>query len=147
MTDELTEMEKRLQTLEDVESIKKLKARYWYCVDNKEWDGIAACYAEDAEFECPRLGKLEGGRIIAGVLRKVMKNIQTAHHGHCPEIEITGEGTATGRWTFNDYVKTKDNGFFRGYGYYKDEYIRVDGSWKIRSSRIRYLIEEDALTR
>lgn len=29
------ELELRLGVLEDVEAIKKLKARYWRCVDNK----------------------------------------------------------------------------------------------------------------
>ena len=32
----------------------------------------------------------------------------TTHHGHMPEIEITGDGTARGVWAMFDYVLYQD---------------------------------------
>ena len=31
--------------------------------------------------------------------------VRTCHHGHMPEIEITGDGTARGIWAMSDYVE------------------------------------------
>jgi ketosteroid isomerase-like protein len=67
MTSSLSDLERRIQTLEDTEEIKKLKARYWYYVDNKQWDNLADCYVEDVVFESPQLGKMEGRDFIARV--------------------------------------------------------------------------------
>ena len=33
-----TDLEKRVRVLEDVEAIKKVKAKYWYCLERKLWD-------------------------------------------------------------------------------------------------------------
>ena len=46
MTDK-KDLESRLAALEDIEAIKKLKARYLRCVDNRLWDEMNECFAED----------------------------------------------------------------------------------------------------
>ena len=43
-----SELERRIQALEDVEAIKRLKHRYWRCLDLKLWDELAGCFAPDA---------------------------------------------------------------------------------------------------
>jgi len=43
-----TDLEKRIRILEDVEAIKKLKARYWYCLEHKLWDELRDVFTEDA---------------------------------------------------------------------------------------------------
>ena len=67
------------QALEDIEAIKKLKARYWNSVDGKRWEQLSECLTEDFEFENPHLGKMEGRSFVVGVLKKVMKTATTAH--------------------------------------------------------------------
>ncbi len=141
----LLDLEQRIQTLEDVEAIKKLKAKYWFCVDNKQWDSLADCYAENVVFESPQFGRMEGRNYIIKVLKRAMKSVKTAHQGHNPDIEIGSETSATGRWMLNDQVGTSENGYFKGYGYYDDEYVKVDGKWKIQKTKLAYIFEESTL--
>ena len=64
----------------------------------------------------------------------------TVHHGHMPEIEITGPDTATGTWAMFDYVEWPAGADgtrvgLHGYGHYHERYVRDDG-WRIASSRL-----------
>src|SRR5262249_7061665 len=49
--DRTSELERRIQALEDVEAIKQLKHRYWRCLDLKLWDELAGCFTQDAHVE------------------------------------------------------------------------------------------------
>ncbi|MBN2099971.1 MAG: nuclear transport factor 2 family protein, partial [Dehalococcoidia bacterium] len=42
------DIEARVRRLEDIEAIKKLKARYWRCVDRKLWAEMAEVFTEEA---------------------------------------------------------------------------------------------------
>ncbi len=84
----LADLEKKIRVLEDIEAIKRLKARYWNSVDTKQWDDLADCYSEDVVFECPYLGEMEGREFIIKVLKRSMKNVKTSHLVHTPYIEI-----------------------------------------------------------
>ena len=57
----LERMERRLQSLEDAEATRNLKARYAaLCDDNYDADRIAGLFAEDAKWDSPGLGRFEG---------------------------------------------------------------------------------------
>jgi uncharacterized protein (TIGR02246 family) len=133
-----------LQTLLDIEEIKQLKARYFRLVDAKDWDAWAQVFAVDAVLEIPEGDLVHRGRdeIVASV-SAVMEQIRTVHHGHMPEIEITGDGTARGVWAMFDYVEWPPQGGrrvgIRGYGHYLEEYVREDGQWRIARSRLERL--------
>ncbi|MGH7917200.1 MAG: nuclear transport factor 2 family protein, partial [Candidatus Binataceae bacterium] len=54
-------LEERVRVLEDIESIKRLKARYCAaCDDNYNAEAIAALFTEDAIWDGAGLGKAEG---------------------------------------------------------------------------------------
>jgi hypothetical protein len=137
-----SDLEQRIQVLEDIELIKRLKAKYWNSVDNKQWEALADCLTEDFQFDSPQLGAMEGRDFIVKVLKRAMKNVTTVHQGHNPEIDIDGPATARGRWALNDRVESPDRGFFSGYGHYVDEYFKENGGWKIKKSKYTYLIEQ-----
>ena len=44
----LGEIEARVRKLEDIEAIKKLKAKYWRCVDRKLWGEMTEVFTEEA---------------------------------------------------------------------------------------------------
>jgi uncharacterized protein (TIGR02246 family) len=122
-----------LERLVDIEDIKQLKARYFRCLDTKDWDGFASVFTADAALEAE--GNVREGRDnIVGFIAKVLDGVVSVHHGHMPEITITGPDTATGLWAMFDYltVPTEPPTGFRGYGHYTEEYVRDDGDWRIK---------------
>lgn len=141
---DLSELERRIQVLEDIEAIKRLKAKYWNSVDNKQWETLAECYAEDMAFDDAHFGRMEGRDYIVKVLKRAMRNIKTSHQGHNPEIEIISDTTAKGRWALNDRVETPDGKYMKGYGIYEDEYKKIKGHWQIKSSKLTYMFQENS---
>ena len=135
-----------LQRLVDIEEIKRLKARYFRTLDRKEWDGFGLVFATDGRMEVPE-GEVDvrGREEIKAFISKTLDGVRTVHHGHMPEIEVTGPDTARGIWAMFDYVEfpTPEGGDrfgLRGYGHYTEEYVREDGEWRIKHlhlSRIR----------
>ena len=130
----MSETDEALQRLLDVEAIKQLKARYFRFLDTKDWDGLAEVFTADAVMDAD--GFVEHGRAeILAFLPKVLDGVVTTHHGHMPEIAITGPDTATGIWAMFDYLtfpgEPPPTGL-RGYGHYHEEYVREPEGWRIR---------------
>jgi uncharacterized protein (TIGR02246 family) len=134
-----------LQRLLDLEEIKGLKARYFRTLDQKDWNGFAQVFARDAVLEVPEANMVQRGRdAIAASVSKVVSGARTVHHGHMPEIELTGPDTARGTWAMFDYVEwpaseTKRRTGLQGYGHYREEYVREDGQWRIARLRLERL--------
>jgi hypothetical protein len=59
-------VEARLRVLEDIEEIRKLKARY--CDDSHNPDTLGPLFAEDAVWEASRVGRAEGREAIKTLL-------------------------------------------------------------------------------
>jgi SnoaL-like domain len=142
VTDLHTDM---LQRLLDIEEIKQLKARYFRHMDWKEWDDWGQVFAVDARLEVPEADMVVDGRdnIVAAVSTALTGAI-TCHHGHMPEIEVTGADRARGTWAMFDYVdwpagETNPRFGLHGYGHYIEEYVRADGAWRIARSHLRRL--------
>ena len=55
-----TDIERRLQALEDIEAIKKLKIRYCHCADAQDHPGFASLFTEDAVWEGVAFGPPKG---------------------------------------------------------------------------------------
>ena len=138
--DELKELRARIRVLEETEAIKQLKARYLRCVDKKLWDEWADCFVEDATMDTPPIGKLQGKREIVKVISEAIGTIRTIHQVHSPEIEITGDTTAKGKWSLNDHtVDERSKTTSTGFGLHEDEYVKETGQWKVKSSKLTRL--------
>ncbi|MCG8590870.1 MAG: nuclear transport factor 2 family protein [Proteobacteria bacterium] len=132
--------------LEAIEAIKQLKYKYMRCLDTKRWDEIAECFTPDAEAAYSG-GKysFEGRDAIVQFLRDAMgsDSFLSSHQVHHPEIRFTSDTEATGTWALQDVVI--DQRFeitIRGAAFYEDEYVCVDGEWKIRRTGYTRLYEE-----
>ena len=134
-----------LQRLVDIEEIKQLKARYFRAIDTKQWDDFGEVFTTDARLEVPEADMVVDGRaeIVASV-SGALTGATTVHHGHMPEIELTGPDTARGTWAMFDYVEWDvgegaDRVGLQGYGHYREDYAREDGRWRIARSRLERL--------
>jgi len=143
-----------IQELVEIEAIKKLKARYQRAVDTKDWDLMRSVLAPNARsVYSDGRHAFEGREAIVGFLSdpKGLGNtaIQSMHHAHTPEIEITGETTARGKWYLEDFVVSAlpndwaPNGtVMHGTGIYIDEYVKIDGQWLIQQTGYERIFED-----
>jgi hypothetical protein len=133
-------------SLEDVEEIKQLKARYFRFLDTKQWDQLRRQFTDDCRFDGTSRPYSGPDAFVAGT-RERLEDAVTVHQGHMPEIVITGERTARGIWAMFDWVEFHEerdvgrglNRGFTGYGHYEEEYRKEDGRWKISFLRLTRL--------
>jgi len=129
-------------TLNEIEDIRRLKARYFRTMDQKDWDAWGQVFAAEAVMEVPEVDVVLTGRdAIVKFVSRALATAQTVHHGHMPEIDVTGPDTATGIWAMSDYVEWPaseggERSGLRGHGHYYEEYVREDGAWRIARTRL-----------
>jgi len=127
--------------MDDLEAIKQLKARYFRTMDTKQWDEMRAVFTDDVTVDTTA----SGGGVVTGAeefmvfLRETLGDVTTVHHGHMPEIEVTGDTTAVGTWALQDILIWPNGMRLDGYGHYRETYEKVDGDWKIASSTLTRL--------
>jgi len=142
---ELEELKARIRVLEDIEAIRRLRHKYFRCLDGKLWDEIAECFTEDVRTsyfngEIKTNGR---GELLNFFKTGLTDALLAMHHGHHPEIEITSESTAKGMWCLYNYLIDKEhNRGQRVGGIYQDEYVRQNGQWKMKSIVCNQLFQE-----
>jgi len=126
--------------LEEIEAIKQLKARYFRLMDTQQWDEFGDVFTEDATLAAsPSPGETFRGRQeIVQRVSAALRGATTVHHGHMPEISLTGEDTATGIWAMYDFVDLPQL-VLHGFGHYHEDYAKQRGAWRIRRSRLTRL--------
>jgi uncharacterized protein (TIGR02246 family) len=135
------------ERLAAIEDIKQLKARYFRCMDTKDWGGFAEVFAMDAVMDVSEemgaeIGITRGRREIAEFVHGAVDDVVTVHHGHMPEIDVTSPTTATGVWAMEDMLRGPPGGplhEMHGFGHYHETYEKLDGQWLIKSLRLTRL--------
>jgi uncharacterized protein (TIGR02246 family) len=132
-----------------IEEIRALKARYFRCMDTKDWDGFAGVFAADATLDVSgEMGAGATGGFIAGrdeivaFVRGAIDDVTTAHHGHTPEIDVASPTTATGIWAMEDSLRWPEGGpvsTLHGWGHYHETYVQRDDRWFIASTKLTRL--------
>ena len=135
-----------------VEEIKRLKARYFRCLDTKDWAGLETVFLPDALIDTSEANTIRGEPppdpewTIAGPrpwidkLAPVLEGVLTVHHGHMPEIEILAPGAARGIWAMEDRLNWSGGvRTIQGYGHYHETYALKDGAWRIKSMKLTRL--------
>lgn len=147
----------RGESLWHIEAIRQLKARYFRCLDSKDWEGYAKVFTDDAKLDVSddtaiaaafasvsvadlqqTMADVIGGRKIAEFVSTSIAGARTVHHGHTSEIEIVAPDEATGIWAMADIVE-QANSMLRGEGHYRERYRQVDGEWRIAALRLTRL--------
>jgi len=151
-------VEERIQVLEDIEDIRKLKARYCAgCDDDHNPETLAALWTEDGSWEATGMGKWEGRARVKEfmtIMRTSGRLRNSAHNVFNPIINVDGD-RATGHWRllmlYTGNVPDGGVQFFRIIGWYKEEYVRQDGTWLFQSlyceveENAPYSVEDDRI--
>jgi hypothetical protein len=135
-----------MSDLHEIEAIKRLKYKYVRCLDQKRWDELAETLAEDATAAySDGQYSFNGREQILRFLREALgpSNMICSHRVHQPEIDLTGADSAVGVWALDDVViETKSQITIRGSAFYRDEYVKVGGEWRIKSTGYSRIYEE-----
>lgn len=137
-----------IERLLAIEEIKRLKARYFYAFDHKDWTmWREQVFAPDGRLEVPEADfAVEGiDTMIAWLIQQAADQV-SVHHGHTPDIEILSDTTAKGVWAMEDRLyRSKEhplNGdvsYLHGFGHYHETYVKLDRGWRIQSTRLTRL--------
>ena len=136
----------RIQALEDMETIRRLKYRYFRAIDTADITLLATLITED--FSANYKGGtyhwvVEGKANFLAAIKAGFHNRALAQHtGHHPEIDLTSGNTATGLWYLTDsFIHLDSLAVTTGSSLYRDEYVRQEGSWQIRKSSYTRIYE------
>jgi hypothetical protein len=132
-----------VDNLADIEAVKQLKARYFRYMDTRQWSAWRQVFTDDVKVtvestvtRLPSDGVAEpmgdgADAFVKLIGEGLLAGVTTVHHGHMPEITLTGADTATGIWSMEDIVEYPDGRILRGYGHYHEQYRKVGGAWRI----------------
>ena len=142
----MTDLEKRIAQLEDMESIRRLKHYYYcHCVDRAVVGDVQAIgetisrFADGMAIDFTGLPVIEGREPVAAFYSQHVPNFMSwCHHRVMNEvIDIDGD-TATARWYFEcpgNFLEGNPFGLVGSWvvaGRYVEDYVREDGVWKWR---------------
>ncbi|MEA2681948.1 MAG: hypothetical protein QOK05_276 [Chloroflexota bacterium] len=129
-----------LSELTAVRLVSRLKAQYVRLVDLKRWAELEQLFVADFVFQGNESGR--GAAAFIKLVSGQLTDANTVHALHMPEVDIRSPGTASAVWPFEDVIDQRRDGIGllrRGYGHYHDDYLKVDGRWRIKAMRITRL--------
>jgi hypothetical protein len=131
-------------SIEDLEALKQLKARYCRLLDMKQWFEWRKLFAENFVSDTSEAGgrQIEGADEFVSFVRKMLGTRITVHQIHAPEIELTSATTAHGIWALEDIIRFAPGLNLRGYGHYHESYEKFEGQWRFKSSKLTRLRED-----
>ncbi|WP_182378074.1 nuclear transport factor 2 family protein [Nocardioides sp. WS12] len=130
--------------LADIAAITRLKYRYLRCLDTKQWDDFASCFAADATADYNGLVFEDPVQLVDYMRANMGEGVLTMHQAHHPEIDIDPEDpdAASGRWYLHDKVIVDKFRFaLEGGAFYTDRYVRTADGWRIQHTGYRRTFE------
>ena len=124
--------------MDDIQAIIQVKARYGRAADTRDWDLLRTTVTDDYSVDTGA-GPTKGIEAFLERVRGNPEDVMLAHHAVMPEIEVLSPSTATGIWAVHIMARYPDGRTMDGFGHYHDTYAKVDGSWRLRSSRLEWL--------
>jgi hypothetical protein len=140
MEDAMTmNIEERLQNLEDIVEITRLKARYCDAVDCG-WDrplndanGVASLFTPDGVWEAGKYGRAEGREAIRELFKTSLYPF-AFHRISNPSVKVDGD-TATGKWHILVAHIIEGQSVWVG-GVYNDRFVRTEEGWRFKELNV-----------
>lgn len=132
--------------VQDILELERLKALYFYYLDNKKWDAWQSLFTKDARLLVDREDeKGKGVDVTAGMdkvivyVRERLEVTPSVHQGHTPIYTFTSANEAAGIWAMSDIIYYQPDKVLYGYGHYRETYRKEDGVWKFASVHLTRL--------
>ena len=130
-------IQKRLQRLEDAQTIRALLLKYGRLLDKEDFVGYSKLFAQDGVWE-GGIGSAKGPAEIQEMLDKVFGRVPRGQYGGSYHImssimiDVEGDtATSWSRWTW--IIEGKDGKpEMQRSGHYEDSLIRENGQWKFK---------------
>ena len=135
-----------LQALSDFEDIRTLKHRYFRGIDTADMPLLERLFTADIVVDYRGGGyrvRVQGrDDMLLFLANSFHSGAVAMHHGHMPEIRLTGPDTAEGIWYLEDvFINLESRSHTVGTAIYRDSYRREDGQWKIARTEYDRVIE------
>ena len=132
----------RLRRLEDIEAIRRLKARYLNACDQKDRDQVRACFSDgEVAIDTAHLGLFKSADDFVAMYANAAlhAHVLDKHQAGNAEIETIDGSRARGLWCL-DYrnINTRDRTMTLMSVIYHDTYAKIGGEWKISGSRSEF---------
>lgn len=135
-----------LQQLSDLEDIRTLKHRYFRGIDTADMALLETLFTDDVfveyrggDYKVALQGKTN---MLDFLINSFHSGAVAMHHGHMPEISLTGADRAEGIWYLEDiFISLETKSHTIGSAIYRDVYRREAGAWKIARSEYDRVIE------
>lgn len=137
------DLRKKVEALEAIENIKRLKARYLNACDQQKPEDVRNCFVDgeimiDMDYfgHCTHRDEFVDGIFIP---LGCHDHVLDMHQCTNPEITIIDDRLATGLWSLNyRNINTKEQTITLLSALYHDEYLKTDLGWKILKFRTEY---------
>lgn len=125
-----------VQQLSDLEDIRTLKHRYFRGIDTADLALLGTLFTNDLTVDYRggtyRVRLAGRDNMLEFLANSFHSGAVAMHHGHMPEITLTGENDAEGIWYLEDiFIDVERSSHTIGSAIYRDVYRREDGVWKI----------------
>ena len=127
--------------MDDIEAIKRLKARYCRLMDTKDWEAYRQCFTNDVTMDTTD----SGGNVITGA-DEFLTFLVGAIGGvvHRPPMPYPRDRRhlldgGIGIWAMEDMLRFPDGSELHGYGHYHERYQKIGHDWLIKASTLTRL--------
>ena len=135
-------LSRRVQALEDIAAIERLKAAYCDgCDRDHDPDSVVPLFTPDGVWSAVGFYDLCGRAEIHAHFVKINRENKlqrTMHMIANPSIKVDGD-KATGEWrymmAYSSPSKEGTTKYYRIIGRYRDDFVRIDGQWYIETLR------------
>ena len=132
-------LEQRIQELENIEEIKKLKARYFHACDRKQIDIIRDCFVEGSciiDYGVIGTFKNREDFITLFSEKACEDSVIDMHHGQNPQITLINSTIAVALWDLYFFqINTEENTLTQLGGFYEDKFKKTDSGWCIEETK------------
>lgn len=138
-------------TKDNIEQVRRAKARYARFLDTKDWNGFAGLFEPAVRV---RMFDPDGNTIVShddrdsfvAAARAGLEGGQSIHQMHNDEIDQISETEIAGIWSMEDVIifrpGSEGPGRMHGYGHYHEVWRLGPEGWRIASLELRRTILE-----